>query len=61
MTPADDLAVQLAAERRRAEEAECREMDARRAELPRALGEDARERWQWFGRLIARVARRVWR
>ena len=55
----DELAIELAAEKRRAEEAEQRELDARRAELPRALREDARERWRWFKALGRRVLRRV--
>jgi hypothetical protein len=55
----DELAIELAAERRRAEEAERRELDARRAELPRALREDARERWRWFKALAKRVLRRL--
>jgi hypothetical protein len=57
----DDLAIELAAEKRRAEQAERRELDARRAELPRALREDARERWRWLKALGRRVLRSVTR
>lgn len=57
----DELAIELAAEKRRAAEAEQREFDARRAELPRALRQDAVERWRWFKALVLEAARRVMR
>ena len=55
----DEAAISTAAENRRSRAREQNEMDARKAELPRTHAEDARERWQWFGRLISRVARRL--
>jgi hypothetical protein len=61
MREEDAIAIELAAEKRRAEEAEQRELDARRAELPRALREDAVERWRWWKQLAKRVLRSVTR
>ncbi len=51
------LAVAIAAERRRYDEQQKAELDARRAELPRAIQD--RERWQFWKTLAKRVMRRV--
>jgi hypothetical protein len=59
MRDEDAMEIELAAEKRRAEEAERRELDARKAELPRALREDAGERWRWWKALARRVIRSV--
>jgi hypothetical protein len=66
MTPADETAIARAAETRRlaAQQARRRveaeaELDARRAELPRALSEDRREQWAWWRALAKRVLRRL--
>lgn len=57
----DDIAIELAAEKRRADVKAQAELDARRAELPRALREDAGERWRWVKQLAKRVLRSVTR
>lgn len=66
MTPADERAIQDAAERRRqhasgrayALECGCEDcLAARRADVPKTVSSDSQERWRWFGKLIARVLR----
>jgi len=57
MLESDELAIALATERRREEEAEQREIAARRAELPRTHSEDAREHWRRWKALGRRLLR----
>ena len=61
MTPADDAAIENAAELRRHRERERSRLDAARAELPRTLREDAREQARWWRALARRVLRAVTR
>jgi len=59
MRERDELAIALAAERRRSEEDEQRELAARKAELPRTHSEDAREHWRRWKALGRRVMRAI--
>lgn len=53
----DEAAITAAAEARMARERDQRMLDAARAELPRAMSEDARERRRWLVGIVRRLVR----
>jgi hypothetical protein len=60
MTPEDELAIDLAAARRRHQERSQALEDAHRAELARAFRSERREQWQKLGALVRRAWRAMW-